>query len=154
MMKKLPQSISFDINPLGEFRMGCEAFGLTINTPYGHFELFKEMPILINTTHYNNAVELSTCQRYLLLHGAFDLFILDLQEQRVSVYRVTIRTPEGRWSEEQAIYGDETMHLNGFSRHYYLQFPFVEQSHFLAVFNQFKAMRIQQIQQAMTMDIT
>src|SRR5690606_16336815 len=36
-----------ELNPLGEFRMGCDAYGMTIKTNFGEIETFRDVPVMI-----------------------------------------------------------------------------------------------------------
>ncbi len=71
-----------------------------------------------------------------------------MKNQTVSVYKTTIKTENNEWSEEQAIYGRDKTHLNGFNRHYYLQFPFVKKDEFESVYESYKILRQHQIEEA------
>src|SRR5690554_5565462 len=88
-----------ELNPLGEFRMGCDAYGM------------------------------------------------DIKDQTISVYRATVRGVNNEWCDENPIYGKETRHVQGFSRHYHLQFPFVRKDRFHQVFGDYEALRRRQIQE-------
>lgn len=137
-----------ELNPLGEIRMGCDAYGITIKTNFGDFYIFKDVPILIGHTDSSKCIEQSECKRYIALEGAFGTYILDIKDQSVSVYRTTIRGSNNEWSEEQAIFGKDKTHINGFSCHYYLQFPFVRQQSFYEMLNKYEALRKKQIEVA------
>lgn len=128
--------------------MGCDAYGVIIKTNFGDFYIFRDAPILIGHTDYSKCIEQSTCTRYLLLRGAFGTYILDIKDQSISVYKATIRGSNNEWSEEQAIFGKDKNHINGFSRNYYLQFPFVQQQLFHEIFGKYETLRIQQINSA------
>lgn len=141
---------------LGEIRMGCTAYGINIKAVNGEFKSLEAAPILVGSDDWKNIVEASTCCRYLVIHGQFCIYILDLEEISVSLYRATIRGRIGEWdegvtvwSEETPICGSNTFHLNGVSgKHYYLQFPFVRDSEFSNFFDSYHALRMQQIIQA------
>ena len=134
-----------ELNPLGEIRMGCDAYGLLIKTNFGDFELFKDVPILVGHTDYSKCIEQSECKRYLLLRGAFGVYILDIKDQSVSVYRLTIRGESHEVSEENPIFGTEKQHISGFSKTYFLQFPFVRKADFYSVLSKFETLRKKQI---------
>ncbi|CAH8188420.1 hypothetical protein [Vibrio aestuarianus] len=129
---------------LGEFRMGCEGYGLIISTTHGIIDVFKDEIISVNSQDSERIVMHSKCDDFLLINGEFDQYIVDIKGQRISVYRTTIRT-SGIWSEEIAIFGKEKTHINGFSRHYYLQFPFVIQQDFKRTLSRYKSLREQQL---------
>lgn len=135
--------------PLGEIRMGCDAYGLSIKTNFGDFDIFKDTPILIGNKDYSKCIEQSECTRYLLLRGEFGIYILDIKDQSVSAYKVTVRGSSNEWSEEQAIYGKVKSHIKGFARHYYLQFPFVRQNKFLQTVADYDALRRRQIKESL-----
>ncbi|KJQ84363.1 MULTISPECIES: hypothetical protein [unclassified Vibrio] len=129
---------------LGEFRMGCEGYGLIISTTHGAIDIFKDEIISVNSQDPERVVMHSKCGDYLLINGEFDQYIVDIRELRISVYRTTIRT-NGIWSEEIAVFGKEKTHINGFSRHYYVQFPFVIQQDFKKTLSHYKSLREQQL---------
>jgi len=148
-MKTEPILESVIVVPLGEIRMGCDAYGLIINTNFGNFEQFAKTPILVGTDDYSNCIQHSSCRKYILIRGEFHVYILNLIDQTISVYKATIRGESGVWSEEQAIYGKEKYHINSFSRHYYLQFPFVHKQQFYSVLAKYEALRKEQINVAL-----
>lgn len=128
--------------------MGCDAYGLSIKTSHGDFDIFKSTPILVGHTDYKKCIEQSTCQNFALIRGSFATYILDIENQSVSTYKVTIRGLDNAWSEEQAIYGKSKMHINGFSRPYYLQYPFVKKQLFHQTFEKYEELRRKQIEEA------
>lgn len=146
-MRKEAVVESIQINYLGEFRMGCDSYGLTITTNFGVIETFSDIQILIGQSDYSKIVEQSACKRYLLIKGAFATYIVDIKDQSISVYRATVRGIDDEWSEENAIYGKETHHIRGFSRHYHLQFPFVRKDNFHQVFCEYESLRRRQMQE-------
>lgn len=134
--------------PLGEIRMGCDAYGVIITTNFGVFDFLKDKQVLIGSQDYSRIIEQSSCKRYLLIKAAFTTYLLDIKEQAVSVYKTSIRGSSGEWCEEQAIYGKKSEHIKGFSAHYFLQFPFVKQDKFDLVFAGFERLRRRQIEEA------
>lgn len=136
-----------ELNPLGEFRMGCDAYGMIIKTNFGDIETFKDVPIMIGQTDYSKCVEQSLCTRYLSIKGAFATYIVDIKDQAISVYRATVRGVNNECCDENPIYGKETHHVKGLSRHYYLQFPFVRKDRFTKVYEDYEALRRKQIQE-------
>jgi hypothetical protein len=147
-MKREAVLENVELNPLGEIRMGCDAYGITIKTNFGDFDVFKDVPILIGHTDHSRCIEQSNCKRYLLLMGEFGTYILDIKDQSISIYKTTIRGSNNEWSEEQAIFGKDKTHINGFSLHYYLQFPFVRQKIFYEILGKYEALRKEQIEAA------
>ncbi|MFM1694675.1 hypothetical protein [Aeromonas salmonicida] len=137
-----------ELNPLGEIRMGCDAFGVVIKTNFGNFGLFKDSPIIIGNTDHSKVIVQSKCKRYLLVKGSFGTYILDIKDQSISIYKTTIRGAGNEWSEEQAIFGKDKTHIKGFDQTYYLQFPFVRQSEFNAVLSKYESLRKAQIEAA------
>ena len=137
-----------ELNSLGEIRMGVEAFGLQVTTMYGEFTSLWHEPILVNTLDYSEAIEKAKDGNMLCVRGLFATYILKLRENTISVYRVTIRGENGEWSEETPIYGSETTHINGFSSHYYIQFPFVPDSKLQHYISRYSDLRRAQIEQA------
>lgn len=104
-------------HPLGEIAMGAEAYGVTIKTNYGDFDLFAETPVLVGSDDARSRLEISKCGNYAKLEGAFSTWVLDIRNHSVSVLKATIRTENDEWCEEQAIFGSSRAHLNGFKRH-------------------------------------
>lgn len=139
---------NIELNPLGEIRMGCDAYGVVIATNFGVFDIFKETPVLIGSKDHSKCITQSDCNRYLLLKGSFGTYILDIKDQSISIYKTTICGETNEWSEEQAIFGKDKIHINGFSQHYYLQFPFVRQTQFNEVLARYKSLRKEQIEAA------
>lgn len=139
---------SIELTPLGEIRMGCDAYGLIINTNFGRFDVFSDIPVIVGYTDHTKCVIQSSCKRYILVQGESDTYILDIKDQTVSLYKTTIRGDGNTWSEEQAIYGSERAHIKGFPKTYYLQFPFVKQSQFSQFKTKFDNLRKQQIKDA------
>jgi hypothetical protein len=154
LLEKFPK---IETIPIGEIRMGCEAFGLIIKTAYGDFEIFKDMPILVGSENYQDRIEISSCNKYIKILGSFGVYILDVHDQSVSIYKTTIRANvidtrgfgEGsEWSEEQAIYGAVKTHIDSFKSHFYLQFPFIKKEHFQSTLESYETLRIKQIKEA------
>jgi len=137
-----------ELIPLGEFRMGCDAYGIAIRTNFGELDVFRNIPIMIGQTDHTKVIEQSSCNDYLLIRGAFATFMINIKDQTISVFRATARGLNNEWSDENPIYGKNTHHIRGFSRHYHLQFPFVKKDHFHQVFDDYKALRARQIQEA------
>ena len=147
-MKREAVVEDIELNPLGEIRMGCDAYGVVIKTNFGVFDLFKETPILIGNTDHSRVIIHSKCHRYLLLKGSFGTYILDIKDQAISIYKTTIRGAGSEWSEEQAIFGKGKTHIKGFNQTYYLQFPFVRQEQFNEVLSKYESLRKKQIEEA------
>jgi hypothetical protein len=132
----------------GEIAMGSDSYGIRIETNSGNFDNFTKLPVLVGHDDYEGCTEVSTCNRYFLITGAFTTWILDIKDQAISVYKTTIRTEDAEWSEEQAIFGKHRHHISSFDRHYYLQFPFVDKDKFEAVYQNYTTLRIRQIYEA------
>jgi hypothetical protein len=147
-MKREAELENIELHPLGEIRMGCDAYGITIKTNFGDFDVFEDVPILIGHIDHSRCIEQSSCKRYILLKGEFGTYILDIKDQSISIYKTTIRGTNNEWSEEQAIFGKDKTHINGFSLHYYLQFPFVRQQKFNEILEKYEALRKEQIKVA------
>ncbi len=147
-MKREAVVEEIELNPLGEIRMGCDAYGLVIKTSFGDFDVFKDIPVLVGHTDHSKCVVQSDCRRYLLVNGGFGTYMLDIKGQSISIYKATIRGSNNEWSEEQAIYGKDKTYIKGFSRTYYLQFPFVKQHQFSDVLFKYESLRKEQIEAA------
>lgn len=146
-MEKLAVIEKVELYPLGEIAMGCPSYGLIINTNFGQVDVFREIPIVIGSENYRQQIDQSTCSRYLSISSDFGIYILDIKDQSISIFKITIRSNDGAWSEEQAIYGSNEEHIKGFShnKQYFLQFPFVRKNKFLEILNDYKTMRQKQI---------
>ena len=136
-----------ELKPLGEFRMGCDAYGIIIKTNFGHIETFKDVPIMIGQTDSSKCIEQSACTRYLSIKGAFSTYIVDIKDQAISIYRTTMRGLNNELCDENPIYGTETHHIKGLRRHYYLQFPFVGKDRFFQIFADYEVIRRRQIKE-------
>jgi len=132
-------TIDIELNPLGEIRMGCDGYGVVIKSNFGNIDIFKTVPILIGHSDHSKCIEHSSCKKYLLLKGEFGTYILNIKEQSISIYKITVRGLNNEWSEEQAIFGSEKKHINSFSSHYYLQFPFIHQKSFHDVVEKYES---------------
>lgn len=136
------------LNPLGEIAMGCEAYGVVIRTNFGNFDVFRDIPILVGHTNHSKCIIQSECNDYILILGSFGQYILDIKDQTISIYKITIRGSDNEWCEENPIFGKDRIHIKGFSKHYYLQFPFVRQSQFNEVLSKYESLRRIQIEVA------
>ena len=143
-----PKIEDTEIHPLGEIRMGCEAFGVTIKTNYGEFDFLSLIPVAVGKENVRDRLEISSCGRYLKVEGEFATWVLDIRNQSISIYRATIRTENNEWSEEQVIYGNERTHISGFKRHIHLQVPFVEKASFEKIYRNYESLRQNQIIEA------
>ena len=150
MAQKLAILKTVELYPLGEAAMGCPSYGMTINTNFGSIDCFKEIRIVIGSENYRKQIEQSACSRYLRLWSDFGTYIIDIKDQSISVFQITVRGDDGEWSEEQAVFGSQTEHVKGFSdrRTYYLQFPFVRKDKFLEVLTEYTELRKKQMAEA------
>src|SRR5690606_24538945 len=110
-----------ELNPLGEIRMGCDAYGVMIKTNFGCFDIFKDIPVLIGHADHSKCISQSECKRYLLVKACIGTYILDVKEQSISIYKTTFRGKNNECCEELAIFAKEKTHIQGFSQTYYLQ---------------------------------
>jgi hypothetical protein len=135
--------------PLGEIRMGCEAWGLSIRVNDFEFTAIKSEPVLVNTGDWSRRVQESRCGQYLIVEAQFFTFVLNIEEKTVSLFRATIRGPNSIWCEETPIYKSDSCHVDRVDgRHCYLQFPFVPDSAFWDTFRIYEKLRLAQIQHA------
>lgn len=136
--------------------MGCTAYGLLVRTSQGEFRAMETTPVLVGCDDLSQALELSTCGRYLIVHGSFSTYVLHLEEISISLFKSVIRerihAPHEDftiWSEENPIYGRDSFHLDGTTgKHYFLQFPFVRDKEFNKVFGNYHSLRVKQILEA------
>jgi hypothetical protein len=140
--------------PLGEFRMGVEGFGANIivkSKPIRCLEkeiVFVKPRSAASSNWYEEFVEFSEDGRFLLLHGEFSTFVIDIECGTLSLFKDTIRSPDGIWCEEISILGRDTCHVSGTRRHYYLQFPFWSDSDFIKRRGIYHELRLRQIEEA------
>lgn len=140
--------MNYTITDLGEIRMGCPSFGLLLEDNEEVYQTFSEEAIFI--TQDKGSIITKICEStdglYLIIKGDFFTYIINKAEKTVSVYKATIRSESGIWSEETPIAGSETYHLNGTDgRHYYLQFPFIHLKNFKRNWQNYNHIRIDQI---------
>lgn len=139
-----------EINSLGEFRMDTVAYGVIVECEAGRFDALIHTKVYVATGGNKPKIDSdeSTDGRYLILIGYFDTFVLDLEEFELSLFRTTVRSRDGIWSEETPILGSSTRHINAKSNdHYYIQFPFVPDEEFSEVWEEYSKRRIIQIRE-------
>lgn len=139
--------------PLGEFRMGAEGFGTSIVVKGKSIRcLEKEIvfaaPGNLASNWREERVEFSADGRFLILHGEFSIFIVDIENGSLSLFKDTVRSPGGIWCEETPIFGRDTCHISGTRRHYYLQFPFFSEADFTTQRRVYHDLRLRQIKEA------
>lgn len=140
--------------PLGEFRMGVEGFGAGIiakSKPIGCLKkeiVFVKPWIAGSSNWYEEFVEFSPDGRFLILHGEFSTFVIDIEGGTLSLFKDTIRSSDGIWCEETSILGRDICHVNGTRRHYYLQFPFLSEADFTKQRGIYHELRLRQIEEA------
>lgn len=139
---------SVELNGLGEIRMGAEAFGLKITTDIGEFNCLWDEPVLVGNDDYSKFIEKSSDGSLLCVSGQFATYILNLKENTLSLYKVTVRGKNNEWSEETPIFGSEKTHISGFKKHYYIQFPFVKDGDLNAHLSKYIQLRQSQIEEA------
>lgn len=131
----------------GEFRMCAEAIGLEILINDKWIKCLSDDLVFVNVDDksVDSHVEYSDDEKYMIIHGKFDTFILDTEDEKISLYRITVREVP-IWSEEIAIMGDSQRHFDSCSgKHYYIQFPFVSYDDFSSIRNSYVTERIKQI---------
>lgn len=140
--------------PLGEFRMGVDGFGASITMNGKPIScLMKEIVFAkprnaTSSNWHEDFIELSADARFLIIHGQFATFVIDIGHGTLSLFKDTIRSSDGIWSEEISILGKDTCHVSGTRRHYYLQFPFLRESDFVACRGVYHELRLRQIREA------
>ncbi len=140
------KSLSITAMPLGEIRMGCEAWGLSIAGKQTAFSALSNHSVLVGSADWSDRVVHSRCGDYLIVEGVFFTFVLSLGHQTLSLYKATLRDDTGTWCEETPIFGKDTLHLNGTNgKHYYVQFPFIPDEKFWPVFRAYEQLRLAQI---------
>ncbi len=137
-----------DLNGLGEIRMGAEAFGLRVTTEVGEFNCLWDEPVLVGDDDYSKVIEKSNDGYTLCINGQFATYILNLKENTIALYKVTVRGKNNEWSEETPIFGSEKTHLSGFKKHYYIQFPFVKDNELNEYVSKYVQLRQAQIEEA------
>ena len=137
-----------EINGLGEIRMGAEAFGLKVITETGEFNSLWDEPVLVGDDDYSKVIEKSNDGNALCINGQFATYILNLKENTISLYKVTVRGSNNEWSEETPIFGPDKTHISGFKKHYYIQFPFVKDIELHTYVSKYVQLRQTQIEEA------
>jgi hypothetical protein len=135
--------------PLGEIRMGCEAWGLSVDGGGWGFSALCAHPVLVGSADWEERTHQSLCGKFLVVEGAFFTFVLSLEDQTLSLYKATVRDNNGTWCEETPIYREDTRHLDGQNgKHYYIQFPFFPDEKFWEEFRAYEKLRLAQIEHA------
>ena len=141
---------SINLKCLGEFRMGTNGYGISIS--YKDKEInFLADEIVFADSHepdIGHFVEEIRNEPILVIEGAFSTVLINVETEEATLYKHTVRTTDGAWSEETPIYGKETYHYNGPSRHYYVQFPLVPCGRFLQKVAEYENFRTKQIKEA------
>jgi hypothetical protein len=140
--------------PLGEFRMGAEGFGASIVVKAKQIRCLEKEIVFVGSwgplspNWCTEFVEFSADGRFLLIHGAFSVYVVDVEIGSLSLFKDTIRSPDGIWCEETPIFGEDVFHVSGTRRHYYLQFPFLNEADFIAQRRIYHELRLRQIKDA------
>ena len=147
-----PSICSMTITSIGEFRMGCPAFGVVLERDGRSFEMLaKTMVTMTGGEQPTIGFHESDDDRYLLLHGIWATYVVDLDEFTMSVYDVQIneRQPDDTfiWSKECAIFGSSTRKITAKdNKFFFVQFPFCSPGDdFEGVLRRFTDMRVEQI---------
>jgi hypothetical protein len=134
--------------------MGVEGYGASIIAKGKSIRCFEKEIVFAkprdakSSDWWEEFVEFAAEQRFLLLHGVFSTYVVDVENCSISLFKDTIRAPEGIWCEETPIFGSDTCHVSGTRRHYYLQFPFLSEADFVAQRSIYHELRRQQIKEA------
>src|SRR5258708_1364961 len=97
--------------PLGEFRMGAEGFGVRVYADSGNVEclsdeiVFSKPPEAVTSNWHEAFLDSSFDGIFLIIRGIFTTFVLNLENLSLSLFKDTIRTEDGVWCEETAIFG-------------------------------------------------
>ena len=146
--------------PLGEFRMGVEGFGVSVIVKSKAIKCLEKEIVFAkprnatSSNWYEELVEFSTDRRFLLIIGEFSTFAINIEDGTLSLFKDTIRSSDGIWCEETPILGTDICHVSGTRRHYYLQFPFLNDSDFIAQRGMYHELRLRQIKQAKDKKLT
>ena len=149
--KETKMEYSISLECLGEFRMGVNGYGITIRYKDKQLDFLSDKIVFAHSDEpdIGSFIEEIKNEPILVIDGAFSTFFVNLETAEASLFKHTVRTSDGAWSEECPIYGNETYHFNGKSgRHYYVQFPFVPCSRFKQTIEEFEELRIKQISEA------
>ena len=79
--------------PLGEFRMGVEGFGASIVVKSKPIRCLEKEIVFVrprsaaSSNWYEDFVELSADERFLLLHGEFSVFVIDIEVGTLALYQ-------------------------------------------------------------------
>ena len=146
--------------PLGEFRMGAEGFGASIVVKSKSIKSLEKEIVFVkpwsatSSNWWEEFVEFSADGRFVFIHGEFSIFAIDIEDATLSLFKDTIRSPDGIWCEETSILGKDICHIGGTRRHYYLQFPFLSESDFIVQRSIYHELRLRQIKEAKDKKIT
>ncbi len=146
--------MKYKIHNLGEFRMGAEGFGISFIFDDKIYDFLSDLVVFCNVTNESVTKHLtySIDNKYLIVKGIFDTYVIDVYEREISLYKVTIRTNQ-IWSEETAVWGSQVRHINGGDgSHYYIQFPFVPFNCFNRKREEFETLRIKQLNELVKND--
>jgi hypothetical protein len=140
--------MKYTIIPLGEIRMGSEAFGLSISLDGKEYDVLTKANVFLSLNEKQIAEKIIECRDgiHTVIEGYFATYVINENKKQMSLYRATVRSQDGIWCEETPIFGNEIEHIDGKNgKHYYIQFPFVEIAHFNTKWSEYEAIRIQQI---------
>jgi hypothetical protein len=133
--------------------MGAEGYGVIINTEKARIDCLAEQIVFVNPIGYPDKTDLNSLfdrsrdERFLIVEGAFETFIVDLKLSSVTMFRETIRARD-IWCDENPIWGDDHVHIDGLKRHYFVQFPFFSNGKFIERRQEYRNMRLGQIEEA------
>jgi hypothetical protein len=139
--------MNYKLHDLGEFRMGASGVGITFIIGSNEHDALSDIIVFCNETEESveNNFTYSTDGRHVIVKGIFDTFVIDLKKEEISLFKTTVRRKQ-TWSEELAIFGNTTRHINAADgTHYYIQFPFVPFSKFKHTHDEFKSIRRKQL---------
>ena len=138
---------SFEYIRKGEFRMGADGYSLVVNKQNSKYITYFEdkWAFVGQLTDEVSPVKESKDGRYAVINDNHDnIFIIDLEEAQISLYRTNTRF-NNNVCNENAIWGNDTTHVRGKDFFYYIQFPFLEASEFERIFNEYQAIRSSQL---------
>jgi hypothetical protein len=151
MIHKCTKKLSIKLVSHGEFRLGSEGYGLILLFGDIKIECLKKYIVFVNTTEEEalRLIDYSSDEKFLIINGALDKFIVNIQNKTISLYRTYIHSADGEiWCEETPIFGDEFTDIHVNDTYLEIQFPFVDHRSFNIAYEQYHQFRLQQIEEA------
>ena len=141
----------YELNYLGEFRMGAVQYGLSIHFYDREFGILKNLVLFrcISTEEFKTRIRSSKSNRFDVIRGDNWTFVIDKINETISVARANYRINSSTFCDENPIAGLERVYIEE-ANHSPLastSFPFVPFDRFWDVWNGYVAFRTSQIEE-------